>query len=169
MSDPRENDEGRAEQDGARKTTVGGQPPGSSKPMGNVPRGIEVLVKKASVDPAFRALLMRQRAEAAKTIGLELSQAEVQMLNSYPADQLDTVISNTKVPAHASSAFLGNAAAIMLLALGAVLIIPELGRTRGAEPDFPPPKDTLDKASEADDAPSSTTTLPPGTKEAPHE
>ena len=40
--------------------------------LGGVPRGIEVLLKKASVDPAFRELLLSRRAEAANAIGLIL-------------------------------------------------------------------------------------------------
>ena len=35
------------EQESVRTTIVGGRPPGSGKPMGNVPRGIEVLLKKS--------------------------------------------------------------------------------------------------------------------------
>jgi hypothetical protein len=36
-----------------------------SKVLGDIPRGIEVLVKKAAVDAAFREVLLRERAAAA--------------------------------------------------------------------------------------------------------
>ena len=42
------------EQDSVRTTIVGGRPPGNGKPLGPIPRGIEVLVKKAAVDPEFK-------------------------------------------------------------------------------------------------------------------
>jgi len=38
------------EQEAVRTTIVGGRPPGSGQPVGRIPRGIEVLLKKAAVD-----------------------------------------------------------------------------------------------------------------------
>ena len=49
------------EQRAVRTTIVGGRPPGSGQPIGDIPRGIEILLKKAAVDPAFQELLLRQR------------------------------------------------------------------------------------------------------------
>jgi len=86
------------EQDAVRTTIVGGRPPGSGQPVGPIPRGIEVLVKKASVDPAFRELLLTERAAAAERIGLELEPAEMLMLAAAPRDQLEAVIRQTTVP-----------------------------------------------------------------------
>jgi hypothetical protein len=112
--------EGRApEQEAVRTTIVGARPPGSGKSIGDIPRGIEVLVKKASVDAAFGRLLIERRAEAAREIELELDAAEVFMLNNVPKDQLEAIIANTKVSAKSRRAFLGRAAAVMLAALGA--------------------------------------------------
>ena len=37
-----------------------------------IPRGVEVLVRKASVDPAFKDLLLTAREAAASQIDLEL-------------------------------------------------------------------------------------------------
>jgi hypothetical protein len=82
-----------------------------------IPKGVEVLVKKASVDPAFRKLLLEKRAEAAKDIGLELSLAEAAMLAAIPAAQLEAVIASTKVEPSHVAAFMGKAAAVMLAAL----------------------------------------------------
>ena len=84
-----------------------------------IPRGIEVLVKKASVDPAFRALLLERRAEAAVEIGLTLDPAEAAMLDAIPAAQLDAIIARTTVDPVSRAAFLGKAAAVMIAALGA--------------------------------------------------
>ncbi len=66
------SDRTRAEQPAVRTTIVGSRPPGPGKGIGEIPRGIEVLVKKASVDRVFRAKLLTERASAAGDIGLEL-------------------------------------------------------------------------------------------------
>ena len=106
-----------AEQPAVRTTIVGGRPPGSGHGIGAIPRGIEVLVKKASVDPAFRELLLARRAEVAEEIGLVLDPAEVMMLAAVPADQLEAVIARTSVPQAHRRAFLGKVAAAMLAAI----------------------------------------------------
>jgi acyl carrier protein len=85
-----------------------------------IPQGIEVLVKKAAVDPAFKAVLLDRRAAAAKQIGLELNTAETIMLGAVPAAQLEAIIAGTTVPQEHRRAFLGQAAAAMLAALGIV-------------------------------------------------
>ncbi|MGA2066038.1 MAG: Os1348 family NHLP clan protein [Thermoguttaceae bacterium] len=83
-----------------------------------IPQGIEVLVKKASVDAAFRALLLERPEEAVGQIGLDLGPAEAMMLRSVPREQLAAVIARTSVPEEHRRAFLGQAAAAMLGALG---------------------------------------------------
>lgn len=93
--------------DGSRKQEVPG-----------IPRGLEVLLKKASVDPEFKALLLARREEAAATIGLTLAPGEVVLLRSPSAEQLEAIIARTTVPPEHRRAFLGHAAAAMLAALG---------------------------------------------------
>ena len=105
------------EQEAVRTTIVGGRPPGSGQPVGDIPRGIEVLVKKAAVDAEFKALLLARRAAAAQEIGLTLEPAEAMMLAVAPAEQLEAIIARTSVPAEHRRAFLGQAAAAMLAAL----------------------------------------------------
>jgi hypothetical protein len=107
------------EQQAVKTTIVGGRPPGSGKPVGPIPRGIEVLIKKAAVDLEFKALLLEKRDEAAREIGLALDPAEAMMLKAAPADQLEAIIARTTVAPSVRSAFLGRAAAVMLVALGA--------------------------------------------------
>ena len=112
------SDESQGGEKPAVKTTiVGGRPPGSGKDIGQIPRGIEVLVKKASVDPEFRRLLLEKRAEAAEEIGLKLSPAEVSMLTAITAAQLEAVIASAKVEDRHIAAFMGKVAAVMLAAL----------------------------------------------------
>ena len=129
------------EQDAVYTTIVGGRPPGCGTKVGNVPRGIEILVKKASVDPAFKQRLITDRTEAANDIELELNPAEAMMLQAIPAAQLETIISQTTVPEQQKSAFLGKIAATMLLALGIGLSgcsdTPVKSASKGVQPDRP--------------------------------
>ncbi len=126
--------QGARDMQAADMTIVGGRPPGSAstepsfaqaKPgggraLGAVPRGIEVLVKKANVDPAFRQTLLAKRSGAAGEIGLLLDPAEALMLNAVPAEHLDAIIAGTKVEPSKVPIFLGKVAAAMLLTLGAM-------------------------------------------------
>ena len=82
-----------------------------------IPRAIEVLVKKASVDPEFCRLLMEKRADAAQEIDLELSQVEVKILSDISREQLEIIIDNTKVPPEHRPVFLGKAGKLMLAAI----------------------------------------------------
>jgi acyl carrier protein len=104
------------------------------------PQGIEVLVKKASVDAEFKALLLAERAEAAEAIGLGLEPEEAAMLAAVPAAQLEAIIGQTTVPQEHRRAFLGKAAAAMLAALAATdagLASGGIG-LKGIQPDRPP-------------------------------
>ena len=107
-----------AEQEAVRTTIVGGRPPGSGQGVGEVPRGIEVLVKKASVDAEFKRLLLQRGAEAAAEIELQLDPAEAMMLTAAPTEQLEAIIAQTRVPQEHRRVFLGKAAAAMLAVLG---------------------------------------------------
>jgi acyl carrier protein len=124
MSGPQFRADRPAEQEAVRTTIVGGRPPGSGQRVGPIPRGIEILLRKASVDPAFKELLLRQRGGAAETIGLKLESGETMMLTAAPAAQLEAVIARTSVPQEHRRAFLGQAAAAMLAALGAAISRP---------------------------------------------
>ncbi len=126
------------EQEAVRTTIVGGRPPGSGKSNGRIPRGIEVLVKKASVDSAFCEVFLSERAKAAERIGLDLDVAETAMLSAIPESQLIGIIHNTKVSPKVRPAFMGYAAAAMLAALGVTAgVATETGATE------PPADDTL--------------------------
>ena len=121
------------EKDAVFTTIVGGRPPGSGTEVGEIPRGVEVLVKKASVDPKFRRLLLEKRGEAAREIDLELTDAERSMLSSISAEQLEKIIANTKVKPEHRDVFLGAVGKLMLAVLiGTVFVAvmtPTLGHT----------------------------------------
>lgn len=114
-----ENKNTPSEKPAVKTTIVGGRPPGSGKETSSVPRGIEILVKKASIDPTFKEALLKERAAAANRIDLSLEESEVRMLNNIPQPHLEGVISATKVSPNLKQAFLGYTAAVMLAALTA--------------------------------------------------
>lgn len=128
-------------------TIVGGRPLGAGRGRHEIPRGIEVLVKKASVDAEFRKVLLEKRAGSSAEIGLELSAAESAMLNAVPRAQIERIIENTTVPDEQRRVFLGKLGAAMLAALGLGLggckpdtpIIPTTG-SRSDPPPTPPPQ-----------------------------
>ena len=112
----------------------------------DIPRGVEVLVKKASVDPAFKKTLLEKRAKAADDIALKLKPAEAAMLDAVPVKQLEAIVANTKVSPGLRPAFLGYAAAAMLAALGTGTYAENAEewemRTTGIDPEIPPKTET---------------------------
>jgi hypothetical protein len=126
------------EQEAVMTTIVGGRPPGCGKPVGDIPRGIEVLVKKAAVDPGFKKILLAKRAEAANEIDLALEPSEIAMINAVPEAQLEGIIAKTTVHPGQRKAFLGRVAAVMIVALGASTVgCGKEPRVLGIEPDRP--------------------------------
>jgi hypothetical protein len=112
------------------------------KPTDRIPRGIEVLVKKASVDAGFKRTLLEKRADAADEIELTLKPSEIAMINAVPAAQLEAIIAGTTVEPKQRSAFLGRVAAVMIVALGASTVgcgseRDEPGTDDGIRPDRP--------------------------------
>ncbi len=106
-----------------------------------IPQGIEVLVKKASVNPEFKELLLGNRAAAAEEIGLSLDPAETAMLAAITPEQLKALIARTVVPQEHRRVFLGKTAATMFAVLGASVVLCS-GLSLGARADRPPTKGT---------------------------
>ena len=103
----------------AFKTIVGGRS-ADNRPMGNSPRGIEILLKKASVDREFAKVLLQSPEEAARLISLDLQDSERRILLNTPRSTLETMIRNTTVKRHQLSAFKSLSASLMLAAVLAV-------------------------------------------------
>jgi hypothetical protein len=126
------------EKPAAKTTIVGGRQLASGKIVDAVPRGIEILLKKAAVDESFRKTLLSERSNAADAIGLTLKPAETAMLKAMPESALDRMIAATKVQPKIRQAFMGYTAAIMLAALTAASdgLPQDLAQTsRGIQPD----------------------------------
>jgi hypothetical protein len=103
----------------AFKTIVGGRS-ADSLPAGNSRRGIEILLKKASVDGDFAKVLLESPDDAARLISLDLRDSERLILANTPRGTLQTMIRNTTVKRHQLSAFKSLSASLMLAAILAV-------------------------------------------------
>lgn len=107
-----------AEDSVAVPTIVGARPPGKAQRSSGFPLGIEVLLKKASVDEEFRKALLEKRSAVAKDIGLDLSRSEAAALDAVPRSQMEQIIERTTIPDEYRRVFLGTIAASMLALLG---------------------------------------------------
>jgi hypothetical protein len=104
--------------------------------IGSIPVGIDVLIKKASIDPEFRQILLEKRGEAACEIGLELAETEQKMLSSISLEQLEKIIENTKVKPENRNIFRGKAVKLMLAAAAGLVVVSMLSvKTAGISPD----------------------------------
>ncbi|MGD8718955.1 MAG: hypothetical protein PVH29_09055 [Candidatus Zixiibacteriota bacterium] len=118
-----------------------------------IPRGVEVLIKKASIDPAFKRKLIEARSGAAAIIALDLTPSERALIDNAAEDQLRAIINRTQVSPKLRPAFLGAAAATMLAALAAAGCknpapndTPYPAPPTGINPDYPPTPETAETA-----------------------
>lgn len=108
------------------RTIVGGRSRGN-RMVGAYPRGIEILLKKARADPAFRGQLLQDPLNAAVSISLELSERETKTLKSTPQKILETMIANTRIPKQHVRAFkTAKTAAVLALLLGSTAVVPSV-------------------------------------------
>ena len=89
-----------------RRTIVGGRPLARKKRKLKIPIGIEKVLCKAAVDPAFRAALYENRREALDGLGDELSEAEADILMSIPIEPLDSMVAGIDPKRHAGRRFM---------------------------------------------------------------
>lgn len=104
-------------QERKRWTTIVGVFPGSAAgARAAIPRGIEVLVKKAAVDPEFRCCRFAQR-RGSEEHRPELSATESMMLSTVPGRPRRVHRCDQRA-CHAAPVFRGRVVAVMLAALG---------------------------------------------------
>ena len=153
-------------------TIVGGRPPEDNNRNSNLPLGIEVLLKKASVDKAFERILLDKKAEAAAEIDLELNDIEKNIINSIPQEQIQLMISKVKIPDRERNVFLGRVAAAMIAITTSTLLSsnscenselkrPDTDASASISSTASPLTSASPTASPTNASPSPITTLPP--------
>ena len=117
-----------------RRTIVGGRSR-SDRLVGDFPRGIEILLKKASVDPEFQKSLLKDPSAAARSIELDLNPMEINILTNTPGSVLQKMIASTRVAKqHVKTFRTGTIAAIFAVLLSTTVVAPLLA---GGEMDLP--------------------------------
>lgn len=101
-----------------------------------VPRGLEILLKKAKVDPTFRSLLQADPEAAAASIDLILTDSERSILANVPPEGLRTMIDKAFVPRQHVSTFLTQSAAAMLAVVLSTTVIVETHAGTGVTPEM---------------------------------
>ena len=109
-----------------RRTIVGGRSR-SDRLVGDFPRSIEILLKKASVDSVFNQLLLRDPLNAAQSIALDLKPVEINILTNTSISILQRMISNIRVPKQHIKIFrTGTIAAIFAVLMSTTVVSPLL-------------------------------------------
>ncbi len=126
---------------------VGGRA-GSPSGQGRYPHGIEILLKKAKVDPQFRDKLLRDPVSAAHSIDLVLTDSEEIILANASRSTLSTMIQKAFVPRHQVSSFLTQKAPALVLLVLASTVALEASGTKGITVEDAPPAATVKQASE---------------------
>lgn len=117
-----------------RRTIVGGRSR-SDRLVGEFPRSIEILLKKASVDSVFKQLLLRDPLNAAQSIVLDLKPVEINILTNTSISILQSMISNIRVPKqHIKTFRTGTIAAIFAVLMSTTVVSPLLA---GGQMDLP--------------------------------
>jgi hypothetical protein len=103
-------------------TIVGGRPQAPRSMRTDIPRGLEILIKKASVDPEFKAELLKKREKFAEELNIQLDASEAAMLACVPVSHLEKMIQATEIP-QAQQKMLAGASTAAIVALIAQLAL----------------------------------------------
>ncbi|HAE38841.1 MAG TPA: hypothetical protein DCG57_09410 [Candidatus Riflebacteria bacterium] len=109
-------------------TIVGGRPQAPRSMRTDIPRGLEILVKRAAIDANFKSQLLEKRDRIAEELQLPLDPSEKAMLAGIPADHLEKMIRATEVPAAQHNLLAKGTAAAMLALLAQLIFAPVPGR-----------------------------------------
>jgi hypothetical protein len=80
-----------------KRTIVGGRPKAEGGPGADIPRGVEIVLKMAAIDPTFRKRLIHMRGQASRDLGFKLKLSEAMILEAVPEDQLQAMIDAMQV------------------------------------------------------------------------
>jgi len=109
-------------------TIVGGRPQAPRSMRGDIPRGLEILVKRAAIDTTFKSALLTKRDKIAEELDIPLDPSEKAMLACIPAEHLEKMIQATEVPPAQHKLLAKGTAAAMLALLAQLTFAPLPGR-----------------------------------------
>ncbi|MFH1434430.1 MAG: hypothetical protein ABIJ56_01820, partial [Pseudomonadota bacterium] len=138
------------------KTIVGGRPLRRPKRILSIPVGIEKVLYKAAVDPAFKKLLVADRMKAVESESMGLSPSEVLIFRNVSDSALRTMIGRIRPKKHGRRKLMkAVAAAVVTLATGTASISCDegLGTSDGISPDVPMDYSDIDVAGDMADIP----------------
>ncbi|PKL47611.1 MAG: hypothetical protein CVV42_12835 [Candidatus Riflebacteria bacterium HGW-Riflebacteria-2] len=118
-------------------TIVGGRPQAPRSMRADIPRGLEILVKRAAIDATFKSALLEKREKIADELQIPLDASEKAMLACIPGEQLEKMIKATEVPPAQHKLLARGTAAAMLALLAQLTFAPVPGRAEA------PPKINL--------------------------
>lgn len=95
-------------------TIVGGRPQANKSKRTDIPRGLELLIKRAAVDEVFRNELLQKRDKLVDEMQIPLDASEKAMLSCVPVDHLEKMILATEVPSSQRKAIAAGSAAAMI-------------------------------------------------------
>jgi penicillin-binding protein/type II secretion system (T2SS) protein G len=117
------------------RTIVGGRSR-SNRLVGNFPRAIEILLKKASVNPEFSQYLLQDPLNAALSIALDLKLVEINILKNTSKPVLEKMIASIRVPKqHIKTFRTATVTAMMAVVLSTTVVLPVLAG--GGHEDLP--------------------------------
>jgi hypothetical protein len=120
------------------KTIVGGRPRRRKTYRMNIPAGIEKILYVASVDPAFRAKLLEDRAGTIASRRIRLTPSEHAVLESVPAATLGHMIDQIRPKMHGKRRFMrAVAVAAVTLATGTAGVACDNEDVKGVTADVP--------------------------------
>jgi len=115
-------------------TIVGGRPQAQKSMRSNIPRGLELLIKRASVDPEFKTALVQKRIKLLNELGICLDETEKSILECVPSDHLTRMIDATEVPPAQRKAISSGSVAAMLALFTQLAFAPVPGRGETPSP-----------------------------------
>lgn len=105
-------------------TIVGGRPQSDKNERYDIPRALEILIKRAAVDEDFKNELVRKRAQIANELSIPLDASEKAILACVSDEHLQTMISATEVPPIQRKLLAGGTAAAMIALLAQLTLAP---------------------------------------------
>lgn len=121
--------------DSPRTTIVGGRPPeGRRDASQTTPQGLERLLRLASVNPEFLAILVEKRSAVATAAGVKLSEGEEAILEAVPRRQLEAMVARMPGVPKKRHSFLRSTAATAVMLLGGAALSACCGDQSHSEP-----------------------------------